>query len=393
MDIRTIATVFFSILLAHRAFLVFYRLYLHPLATFPGPRLAAVSTLYRAYYQFWRDGKLLHKTIKLHKKYGPVIRISPNEVKSSIHNRTAISYFDIYSTTFNGRKDPDFYNHLRVEADTILLIDDDTGEHKARFQPLASLFSSRQYGQHESNIAKNVERFSSLLSCSAHKHVPCRLAAGYRSLSLGVMNDFVFSDIPDNVKPMASVEFDDPLTIATGDVLNWTLWLTRNFPALSSIIMRLPSSLVSMVTSSFEGANQMFQIISQLVEHEKNHIGPKSKDCVMQRLLNAHRDSESKIAIPTPDATLRSEAVGFTLAGTADPPNILAFGTFMAARDSEMQKGLYKELRAIWPDLRSPAPSYNLLHQLPLLVSGGIHPESPFLELDSANPATNNRGG
>ncbi|OAA37393.1 Cytochrome P450 [Metarhizium rileyi] len=201
------------------------------------------------------------------------------------------------------------------------------------------------------------------------------------------MNDFVFSDIPDNVKPMASVEFDDPLTIATGDVLNWTLWLTRNFPALSSIIMRLPSSLVSMVTSSFEGANQMVQvktsthnlyslslptharkqIISQLVEHEKNHIGPKSKDCVMQRLLNAHRDSESKISIPTPDATLRSEAVGFTLAGTADPPNILALGTFMAARDSEMQKGLYKELKAIWPDLRSPAPSYNLLHQLPLL--------------------------
>lgn len=227
--------------------------------------------------------------------------------------------------------------------------------------------------------------------------MPCSLAAGYRSLSLGVMNDFVFSDIPDILKPMASVEFDDPLTNATGDVLNWTLWLIRNFPALSNIIMRLPSSLVSMVTSSFEGANQMFQvttsthnlysaslpthatkqIISKLVEHEKTYIGPKNKDCVVQRLLNAHRDSESKISIPTPDATVRSEAIGFTLAGTADPPNILALGTFMAARDPEMQEGLYKELRAVWPDLRSPVPSYNLLHQLPLLVSC-VHPKSPF---------------
>lgn len=56
----------------HRVYIIVYRFYFHPLANFPGPRLAAVSTLYRAYYQCYKDGKLLHKTMQLHKVYGKV---------------------------------------------------------------------------------------------------------------------------------------------------------------------------------------------------------------------------------------------------------------------------------------------------------------------------------
>lgn len=49
---------------------IFYRLYLHPLSKYPGPRLAAISSLYRAYHQTWRDGRLVEQLTHLHEIYG-----------------------------------------------------------------------------------------------------------------------------------------------------------------------------------------------------------------------------------------------------------------------------------------------------------------------------------
>lgn len=69
----TIASLILAIV-TYRVCVVIYRLYFHRLAGFPGPRLAASSTLYRAYYQCWKDGLMLEKETELHKIYG---RVSP----------------------------------------------------------------------------------------------------------------------------------------------------------------------------------------------------------------------------------------------------------------------------------------------------------------------------
>ena len=70
LNFRTVALALAALLVTNRVFIVIYRLYFHPLASFPGPRLAASSTLYRAYYQVWKDGKMMDKIIQLHKIYG-----------------------------------------------------------------------------------------------------------------------------------------------------------------------------------------------------------------------------------------------------------------------------------------------------------------------------------
>jgi len=77
-----------------------YRLLLHPLASFPGPKLAAVTSLYHAYYDVYADGQLLTKLKELHEQYGasvlhypccvdadqyvkgPVVRYGPNHVRA-----------------------------------------------------------------------------------------------------------------------------------------------------------------------------------------------------------------------------------------------------------------------------------------------------------------------
>ncbi|TKW49287.1 Pisatin demethylase [Colletotrichum tanaceti] len=55
-----------------------YRLLLHPLARVPGPRLAAISNVWHARQAC--DGRMLQLGKTLHKRYGPVVRVGPNEV-------------------------------------------------------------------------------------------------------------------------------------------------------------------------------------------------------------------------------------------------------------------------------------------------------------------------
>ncbi|KAL9105922.1 MAG: hypothetical protein Q9227_008982 [Pyrenula ochraceoflavens] len=46
-----------------------YRLYFHPLARFPGPRLAALTTWYEGYYDIWLKGRYIWKIRELHEQH------------------------------------------------------------------------------------------------------------------------------------------------------------------------------------------------------------------------------------------------------------------------------------------------------------------------------------
>jgi hypothetical protein len=52
---------------------VIYRLYLSPLAKFPGPKLAAATLWYEAYYDVVKKGQYTFKIRELHKKYGELM--------------------------------------------------------------------------------------------------------------------------------------------------------------------------------------------------------------------------------------------------------------------------------------------------------------------------------
>ena len=54
----------------YAASIVIHRLYLSPLAKFPGPRLAAATYVYEFYYNWWCQGKYIYEIEKMHNKYG-----------------------------------------------------------------------------------------------------------------------------------------------------------------------------------------------------------------------------------------------------------------------------------------------------------------------------------
>ena len=79
------------------------RLIFHPLAKFPGPKLAGATWWYMMYYEVFKDGAFIEHLNELHAQYGlclscigcanilsyaassvgPVVRIGPNEVNMS----------------------------------------------------------------------------------------------------------------------------------------------------------------------------------------------------------------------------------------------------------------------------------------------------------------------
>lgn len=69
-----------------------YSVFLHPLRNVPGPRLAKVTELWRTNRYF--RGYWHRDVLDLHRQYGPVVRISPNEVSivSPELSKTIYSY-------------------------------------------------------------------------------------------------------------------------------------------------------------------------------------------------------------------------------------------------------------------------------------------------------------
>ncbi|KAF5673736.1 trichodiene oxygenase [Fusarium denticulatum] len=61
--------------------LVFYRLFLHPLRNVPGPKIAAATSWYEFYQDVILDGNYIKDYPRVHEKYGPIVRMSPNRVQ------------------------------------------------------------------------------------------------------------------------------------------------------------------------------------------------------------------------------------------------------------------------------------------------------------------------
>lgn len=67
---RKIAACIITLMILYSVGLAFHRLFLSPLAAFPGPKIAALTGFYEFYYDFFKGGKYIFEIEKMHEVYG-----------------------------------------------------------------------------------------------------------------------------------------------------------------------------------------------------------------------------------------------------------------------------------------------------------------------------------
>ena len=137
-----------------------YRVYLHPLAHVPGPLAAKCSWLWLHYHAYVGDE--CTRIRRLHEKYGPVVRVAPNEV--DIADGGAIA--PIYSAKTDLVKPP-HYSKFAVDAHATVFSTLETADRSARLRAVMPLFSASGVRESKAAIDDCVAEFVTLLKTQA----------------------------------------------------------------------------------------------------------------------------------------------------------------------------------------------------------------------------------
>ncbi|KAI0538368.1 trichodiene oxygenase [Xylaria digitata] len=172
------------VLIIYLAGIAFYRLTLHPLAGFPGPKLAAITRWYEGYYDIILNGQYTFKIKELHDKYGPVIRISPYELHvndpaflNTLYNHDVMKK---YAWTYDAHT---------AKGSTAFTVDHNL--HKARRQPLNAFFSKAKVASRQDMIQMYADKLCGRIS----QYIGTTFDLGAASLAFtqDVANDFIMS--------------------------------------------------------------------------------------------------------------------------------------------------------------------------------------------------------
>ena len=80
MDLISSLQVISVVVACYTLYGAIFRLYLSPIASFPGPKLAALTLWYEFYFDVIKRGRYTWKIAELHQEYGPIVRINPYEL-------------------------------------------------------------------------------------------------------------------------------------------------------------------------------------------------------------------------------------------------------------------------------------------------------------------------
>ncbi|KAF9876162.1 benzoate 4-monooxygenase cytochrome p450 [Colletotrichum karsti] len=170
---------------------VVYNLYFHPLARFPGPILARVSpipyviALVRGRIPFWVKA--------CHDQYGPIVRVSPNEL--SFDNEVA--WKDIYGSRpghKNFHKDPIHVGSIQSVpgVSTITMAND--ADHARQRRALSHAFSTKALLEQEYIVKSYIDVFSRKMQEFAKLGKPVNVVDWFAYTTFDIIGDMALGE-------------------------------------------------------------------------------------------------------------------------------------------------------------------------------------------------------
>ncbi|KAM7217009.1 cytochrome P450 [Rhypophila decipiens] len=236
--------------------LVFYRLFLHPLASFPGPKRAAATYLYEGYHDVVRNGQYTFRIAELHKKYGPIIRINPNE----LHVIDPSFYKVIYRHDGIWNKDPWAYSAQPPRAAAIMTVAHH--QHKARRSPFNGYFSKAKIATRQDMLHRHLGTLCDRIEQFADSSTTFDLGHSASAFTRDVGDEYILGL---NFHNLEQHDFNRDLTNMLQSV--GYIWRTNKqmpFIYLSTIMMSIPQALVMLFADA--GTRSLFRYLNSMRE-------------------------------------------------------------------------------------------------------------------------------
>ncbi|KAJ4419122.1 hypothetical protein N0V82_005135 [Gnomoniopsis sp. IMI 355080] len=324
------------------------RLFLHPLAHIPGPRLAALTWWYEFYFDSIQPGRYVFKIQELHKRYGPIIRVTPDEIHIS-----DVGFLDtIYAPSSSPRDKYEYQlRSLRVPGGVGTTPSLDV--HRKRREALSPFFSKRNVLFLEPTITEKVQQLCQLLSKHASKQTPVNLSDVFFAFS----NE---TDILSDEQKAATLRHNSY-------ELMMGIHLNKHFPFIPDFLESLPQSISRpiMPPGLIDMLDLFDRVRAELVGIMKAKASGAGSDSSSAKSVY-YTVLDSPI-LPAPEkALLRLEQEGalLVLAGTESPAKSLNMLFYHLLANPHILSKLREELGTV----AQPA-SWTQLEQLPYLTA------------------------
>ncbi|RPA91823.1 cytochrome P450 [Choiromyces venosus 120613-1] len=353
----TIASTVFVAWLVYRIGIVFYRLYLDPLSKFPGPKLAAATSLYEMYYDIVEGGTLVWKMDELHRKYGPIVRISPH----SLRLRKSSAYHEIHRMGTPFTKDFRFYHLFGIPRSSFSTID--INLHRQRRSMLNPMFSRKGILDLEFLIKEKIELLCRRMKEHEVQDKIFNCHQAFAALTVDIVTEFAYAKSYD---VLSTPDFTSR-TFDAFDAQHEAFLVLKHFPLMAKIMQNLPFWILLRLMPDGAG-------FAELEEDAKVHLSAlfdRIRTGTMEK-NTTHRTIFEEILAEHPDpknadpAELTDEAMSVVGAGIHTSRWALCVGLLEIARDPLIQTKLYEELKLASPDIDAEF-SYLHCEKLPYL--------------------------
>ncbi|KAF7959762.1 hypothetical protein EAE96_001371 [Botrytis aclada] len=341
MEIQVLLLALFII---YGAGLLSYRFLFHPLAHIPGHPLAISTYLYEWYYDLYLSGQYTFQLEKLHKQYGPVIRINPNESNGRTQKPLNVAEaFGPYPATIGTQ---------------------DHGHHRIRRNALNPFFSKKSINDLVSRIHRPILILCDRLEEASQSGITLNMKYFYAAVTLDIINDYCFSRQPDNIlrEDFGRKSFDDVDNFLVLSLLN------IHIPYLMRFSYSLPDNVNKILASAMADILDYRKDLSRQVESIRHeHETPESRKLIDRTVF--HELLESKLPPQEMERDrLRDEAFSLVTAGSSTTAYVLRGTSYHISANPDITQRLHEELKSAIPN---PSKSLSLLEleKLPYLTA------------------------
>lgn len=323
---------------------IIYQRHFHPLSHIPGPFWASITNLHRFYYDYIKNGTYYRQFDRYQARYGPVIRIAPNEVLL-----TNPSHYDkIYNVTTDFFKDPSFYTLSGANTALFSIIhNEDHRRYRALLNPF---FSRRSVLEQEDMVQDKVAQLLARIENDSARGEPTEIWAGFRAISVDVITEYAFG----RERCWGFLERRD-FGVWYNHLARTVvpmMYVFRVVPWLRRPMQGMPVWLAKVLNPIVAGMLEMVEVtrrdVEQVVRDIREGVKPE-RETVFHTVMNPEATREEGVEVPTVQHMV-DEAFGFLGAASETAGNAMTICAFHVLFDQEVYRRLRRELVEAFPD-------------------------------------------